>query len=92
MPVQHGAEPALGFSPVAAREAGFRQTQRQVGHEILGRQVAFESVALSPNVALSEGAELLDLAGDGLPDVVVIDGPTPGLYEHDDGEGWLPLD
>ena len=27
----------------------------------------------------------MDLAGDGQPDVVVLDGPTPGFYEHDAG-------
>ena len=32
-----------------------------------------------------------DLAGDGRPDLVVLDGPMPGLYEHDDAEGWGPF-
>jgi RHS repeat-associated protein len=50
-----------------------------------------EIVALKPNVALSSGAEFMDLAGDGQPDVAVLDGPTPGLYEHDDAEGWRPF-
>lgn len=50
-----------------------------------------ETVALKPNVALSAGAEFMDLAGDGQPDVVVMEGPTPGLYEHDDAEGWQPF-
>ena len=50
-----------------------------------------ETVALKPNVALSGGAEFMDLAGDGQPDVVVMDGPTPGLYEHDEAEGWQPF-
>jgi len=50
-----------------------------------------ETVALKPNVALSAGAEIMDLAGDGQPDVVLMEGPTPGLYEHDEAEGWQPL-
>lgn len=50
-----------------------------------------ETVALKPNVALSGGAEFMDLAGDGQPDVVVMEGPTPGLYEHDEAEGWQPF-
>jgi RHS repeat-associated protein len=50
-----------------------------------------ETVARKPNVALSGGAEIMDLAGDGRPDVVVMDGPMPGLYEHDDAEGWRPF-
>jgi hypothetical protein len=50
-----------------------------------------EAVALKPNVALADGAALMDLAGDGVPDVVVLDGPMPGLYEHDAAEGWQPF-
>ena len=50
-----------------------------------------EMVALRPNVALSDGAEFMDLASDGQPDVVVMDVPTPGLYEHDEAEGWQPF-
>jgi hypothetical protein len=30
----------------------------------------------------------MDLAGDGQPDLVVLDGPTPGFYEHDEGASW----
>jgi RHS repeat-associated protein len=52
---------------------------------------ALETVALKPNVALNGAAEFMDLAGDGQPDVVVINGPTPGLFEHDDAEGWQPF-
>ena len=33
----------------------------------------------------------MDLAGDGQPDLVVLDGPMPGLYEHDGNEGWQPF-
>jgi hypothetical protein len=33
----------------------------------------------------------MDLAGDGQPDLVVLDGPMPGLYEHDGAEGWQPF-
>ncbi|WP_182407530.1 SpvB/TcaC N-terminal domain-containing protein [Psychrobacter sp. GP33] len=47
-----------------------------------------ERVALKPNLALASGAQFMDLAGDGEPDVVVMDGPMPGLYEHDGAEGW----
>lgn len=49
---------------------------------------ALETVALKPNVALSGGAQFMDLAGDGQPDLVMLDGPMPGLYEHDGAEGW----
>ncbi len=47
-----------------------------------------ERVAVKPNLALATGAQFMDLAGDGQPDLVVLDGPTPGLYEHDGNEGW----
>jgi RHS repeat-associated protein len=50
-----------------------------------------ETVAVKPSVALGDGAEFMDLAGDGQPDVVVMDGSTPGLYEHDEAEGWQPF-
>lgn len=59
--------------------------------QVKARFSPLEPVAVMPNVALSGGAQLMDLAGDGLVDVVVMDGPTPGLYEHDEAEGWQPF-
>jgi RHS repeat-associated protein len=51
-----------------------------------------ERVATRPNLALAGGhAQFMDLAGDGQPDVVVLDGSMPGLYEHDEGESWQPF-
>jgi RHS repeat-associated protein len=48
-----------------------------------------ERVATKPNLALAGGeAQFMDLAGDGQPDLVALDGPTPGLHEHDADEGW----
>jgi RHS repeat-associated protein len=47
-----------------------------------------ELVTARPNLTLGSGAEFMDLAGDGQPDLVVFDEPVPGLYEHDDAEGW----
>ncbi len=55
------------------------------------RQVEFtplEQVASRPNMALASGARFMDLAGDGQLDLVMLDGPTPGLIEHDKQEGW----
>lgn len=50
-----------------------------------------ELVATKPNLALGAGAQFMDLAGDGQPDLVVLDGPMPGFYEHDVEEGWQPF-
>lgn len=48
-----------------------------------------ESVATKPNLALAGGfVQFMDLAGDGQIDLVVLDGPMPGLYENDGDEGW----
>jgi RHS repeat-associated protein len=59
------------------------------GRELFKARFApLETVALKPNLVLSGGAEFMDLAGDGQPDVVVMDGPAPGLFEHDEAEGW----
>jgi RHS repeat-associated protein len=51
-----------------------------------------ELVASKANLALAGGqAQFMDLAGDGQPDLVVLDDPMPGLYEHDGDEGWQPF-
>ncbi|EGV29592.1 RHS repeat-associated core domain protein [Thiorhodococcus drewsii AZ1] len=55
---------------------------------VAARFGATETVALKPSIGLGDGAQFMDLAGDGSPDLVLMDGPTPGLYEHDDAEGW----
>jgi RHS repeat-associated protein len=50
-----------------------------------------ERVAVKPNMELAGGAQFMDLAGNGRPDLVVMDGPMPGFYEHDGEEGWQPF-
>jgi RHS repeat-associated protein len=50
-----------------------------------------ELVAVKPKLALAGGAQFMDLAGDGQPDLVVLDGPMAGLHEHDGDEGWQPF-
>ncbi|MDP9316863.1 MAG: FG-GAP-like repeat-containing protein [Chloroflexota bacterium] len=51
-----------------------------------------ELVAVQPNLAVADGqAQFIDLAGDGKLDLVVMDGPMPGLYEHDGDQGWQPF-
>ena len=51
-----------------------------------------ERVAARPNIGLAGGrAQFMDLAGNGNPDLVIMDGPTPGFHEHDANEGWGPF-
>lgn len=52
------------------------------------RFAQLETVPLQPSVGLKDGAEFMDLAGDGQPDLVIMEGPTPGLYENDGAGGW----
>jgi RHS repeat-associated protein len=61
------------------------------GEAVKAKFAPLETAALKPNIALSGGAEFMDLAGDGQPDVAVMEGLTPGLYEHDEAEGWQPF-
>ncbi|MFF3871893.1 SpvB/TcaC N-terminal domain-containing protein [Streptomyces sp. NPDC001978] len=67
------------------------QTQTDGSKAVKACFAPLEAVALKPNVSLNVGAEVMDLAGDGQPDVVVMEGQTPGLYEHDEAEGWQPF-
>ncbi|WP_274565068.1 SpvB/TcaC N-terminal domain-containing protein [Streptomyces spiramyceticus] len=67
------------------------QTQTDGGKAVKACFAPLEAVALKPNVSLNAGAEFMDLAGDGQPDVVVMEEQTPGLYEHDEAEGWQPF-
>jgi Insecticide toxin TcdB middle/C-terminal region/Insecticide toxin TcdB middle/N-terminal region/Salmonella virulence plasmid 65kDa B protein/FG-GAP-like repeat len=36
-------------------------------------------------------ARLMDLAGDGRPDLVVLDLPVPGAWQQDEHDGWQPF-
>lgn len=47
-----------------------------------------EIVARKPTVVLRAGAELVDLAGDGLPDVLTAAEPGAGVYRNDGAGGW----
>ncbi|BFU91260.1 MAG: hypothetical protein NTAFB01_24470 [Nitrospira sp.] len=55
----------------------------------LAKFAPVELVASKPNSAIAAGqAQFMDLAGDGQPDLVMLDSPTPGFYEHDEGTSW----
>ena len=83
-----------GIPGILTEQAGAWFYKRNIS-PVSERPVEFaplERVATKPNVALAGGqAQFMDLAGDGQPDLVVLDGPTPGLYEHDKEEGWQPF-
>jgi len=82
-----------GIPGILTEQAGAWFYKRNVG-PISKRPVEFaplERVAVKPNLAIAGGAQFMDLAGDGQPDLVALDGPMPGLYEHDDEEGWRPF-
>jgi RHS repeat-associated protein len=80
-----------GISGILTEQAGAWFYKRNIS-PISERPVEFaplQRVASKPNLSMAGGqAQFVDLAGDGQPDVVVLDGPMPGLYEHDDEEGW----
>ena len=83
-----------GIPGILAEQAGAWFYKRNLS-PISARPVEFaplECVATKPNLALAGGlAQFMDLAGDGQPDLVVLDGPMPGLYEHDEAESWQPF-
>jgi RHS repeat-associated protein len=72
------------LSPIPKRRADGSEV-------IVARFAPREVVPMQPNVSLASGAELLDLAGDGRPDIVIMQGRVTGLYEHDAGDGWQPF-
>lgn len=49
---------------------------------------AVAAVETKPASGLANGAQFLDLAGDGQPDVVTLRGGVPGFYERTPDEGW----
>ncbi|MCK1642487.1 VCBS repeat-containing protein [Bradyrhizobium sp. 157] len=83
-----------GIPGILTEQAGAWFYKRNLS-PISQRPVEFaplERVAAKPNLALAaRKAQFMDLAGDGLPDLVVLDGPMLGLYEHDEDEGWQPF-
>jgi len=57
--------------------------------EVKARFAPVELVATKPSSGLAAGrAQFMDLAGDGQPDVVTMEGPVRGFYERTDDSGW----
>ncbi|MFE0458305.1 SpvB/TcaC N-terminal domain-containing protein [Kitasatospora sp. NPDC058965] len=84
LPNLSGAEPGTEPAPEA----------HDPGEPAEPRRVRFgprETVGARPNQTLAGGARLMDLSGDGRLDLVTLDGPVTGLYEHDEQDGWHPF-
>ncbi|MFD7874399.1 SpvB/TcaC N-terminal domain-containing protein [Streptomyces sp. NPDC059766] len=50
-----------------------------------------EVVTPVPGLSPFEGAEFLDLAGDGRPDIVRLTAPVPGFHQRSETGGWEPF-
>ncbi len=81
-----------GIPGILAEQGGawyYKRNQSPLGD--LTRFAPLETVASHPNVSLGNGADFMDMAGNGHADVVTLQGPMAGLFEHDHGEDWLPF-
>ena len=58
--------------------------------QVKPRFAPLEVVSLKPNALLSDGAQIMDLASNGEPDVVIMDGSFPGYFKYDGAGGWRP--
>jgi RHS repeat-associated protein len=67
------------------------QRLRADGQASVATFAPLETVASQPATGLAAGAQILDLDGNGLPELVAFNGPTPGFYAHDGAEGWEPF-
>ena len=68
------------LSPINAVPKGSKHLEPQFA--------SVELVSSKPASGLANGAQFLDLAGDGQPDVVTLRGAVPGFYERTQDEGW----
>ncbi|NES18675.1 MAG: toxin [Symploca sp. SIO3E6] len=62
--------------------------QSNGNQQIEARLAPVELVASQPATALADGAQFLDLAGDGQLDLVALQSLTPGFYERTTTKGW----
>ncbi|MEH2358572.1 SpvB/TcaC N-terminal domain-containing protein [Nostoc sp.] len=68
------------LSPINPTKADIRRVEAKFA--------AVAVVETKPASGLANGAQFLDLAGDGQPDVVMLRGTTPGFYERTQDEHW----
>lgn len=83
-----------GIPGILTEQAGAWFYKRNLS-PISERPVEFaplEAVATRPKQGLAGGqAQFMDLGGDGQLDLVTLDGPLSGFYEHDEAESWYPF-
>jgi RHS repeat-associated protein len=68
------------LSPINPTKADSKRVEAQFA--------AVGVVKTKPASGLGNGAQFMDLAGDGQPDVVTLRGMTPGFYERTQDEDW----
>jgi RHS repeat-associated protein len=78
-----------GVPGVLTEQGGQLWFKRGNGDGGFGPMFAVKQVPSS--ASLQAGAQLLDLGGDGVKDLVVFTRPTPGYYERTSTEGWEPF-
>ncbi|MEU1081574.1 SpvB/TcaC N-terminal domain-containing protein [Streptomyces sp. NPDC005908] len=66
-------------------------SQTEKNGRLEGRFGAVEVVTPVPALSLADGAQFLDLAGDGRPDVVRFTAQDSGFHRRAEGEGWEPF-
>lgn len=69
------------LSPINEVQAGGKQ-------QVEAKFAAVQRVASKPASGLGDGAQFLDLAGDGQPDLVTLRGAVPGFYERTSDQEW----
>ena len=74
-----------GLSGILSEQAGAWWYRPNLGEGRFGPQ---QLVAQKPSIGLETRAHFLDLAGDGLLDLVTLDRPGAGFFERDDQGGW----
>ncbi len=76
---------SVGLSGVLTEQGGAWWYKPNLGEGRLGSQ---QLVAQKPSIGLESRTQFLDLAGDGLLDLVQLNQPNAGFFERDDRDGW----